>query len=52
LVNNQNSKEKISTRSLGRWRNDLTEIERKDFDNVAGELLITLGYVGSKDWLN
>ena len=52
LVNNQNSKEKISSRSLGRWRDDLTENERKDFDNVAGELLLTLGYVDSKDWMS
>jgi hypothetical protein len=51
LVNNQNSKEKVSSRSLGRWRDDLTENEKKDFDNVAGELLITLGYVDSKGWL-
>jgi hypothetical protein len=52
LVNNQNSKEKVSSRSLGRWRDDLTENEKKDFDDVAGELLITLGYVDSKGWLN
>ena len=52
LVNNQNSKEKVSNRSLGRWRDDLTENERKDFDNVAGELLLTLGYVDSKDWMS
>jgi hypothetical protein len=52
LVNNQNSKEKVSSRSLGRWRDDLTENEKKDFDNVAGELLITLGYVDSKGWLS
>jgi protein-tyrosine sulfotransferase len=52
LVNNQNSKEKVSNRSLGRWRSDLTLDEKKDFDNVAGELLIALGYVDSKDWLN
>ena len=51
LVNNQNSKEKVSNRSLGRWRDDLTVDEKKDFDNVAGELLIALGYVDSRDWL-
>lgn len=51
LVNNQNSKEKISNRSLGRWSNDLTCEEKRDFDNVAGELLLTLKYVDSKDWL-
>jgi protein-tyrosine sulfotransferase len=51
LVNNQNSKEKISSRSLGRWRNDLTADEKKDFEDVAGELLIALGYVDSNQWL-
>lgn len=52
LVNNQNSKEKISNRSLGRWRTDLSADEKQEFDNVAGELLISLGYVDSKSWLN
>ena len=51
LVNNQNSNEEISNRSLGRWRKDLTVAERKDFENVAGELLIALGYVDNSQWL-
>jgi len=51
LVNNQNSKEKVSSRSLGRWRKDLTVDEKKDFEDIAGELLITLDYVDSNQWL-
>ncbi len=51
LVNNHNSKEKISDRSLGRWRNDLTNDEKKEFEDIAGELLIALGYTESNQWL-
>ena len=51
LVNNQNSKEKISNRSLGRWRKDLTATEKRDFHDVAGELLIALGYEDNNHWL-
>jgi protein-tyrosine sulfotransferase len=51
LINNQNSTEKISIRSLDRWRNDLSDREKKDFEDVAGELLIALGYVESNGWL-
>jgi len=51
LVNNHNSKEKISYQSLGRWRNDLTAHEKREFEDIAGELLIALDYVDSNEWL-
>ena len=51
LVNNRNSNKKVSNQSLGRWASDLTLAERKDFDNVAGQLLIALGYVKNSDWI-
>ncbi|MDB4000943.1 sulfotransferase [bacterium] len=50
LVNNQNSKDKVSTTSMGRWSRDLSSDEKRDFMNVAGELLITMGYVEDHSW--
>lgn len=51
LVNNHNSNGKISNQSLGRWRNDLTANEKREFVDIAGELLIVLDYVDSNEWL-
>ena len=50
LVNNQNSKEKISTQSIGRWENGLNNKEKYDFIDIAGELLVTLGYTEDHTW--
>ena len=50
LVNNQNSKEKISTKSVGRWSQDLSPEEKRDFIDVAGELLIAMGYAEDHSW--
>jgi hypothetical protein len=51
LVNNQNSKDKISTQSIGRWQEDLCYQERHDFMDVAGELLLSLDYVKDHAWI-
>lgn len=50
LVNNQNSKDKISTRSIGRWREGLSYKEKADFIDIAGELLISLNYAEDHLW--
>ena len=50
LVNNHNSKDKISTQSIGRWQNGLGYKDRCDFIDVAGELLISLDYVKDHSW--
>lgn len=50
LVNNKNSKDKISNKRVGRWANNLTPQEKTDFVNVAGELLLSLGYVDDHLW--
>jgi hypothetical protein len=50
LVNNKNSKDIISTKSLGRWHQTLSAQEKSDFVDIAGELLITLGYVEDHLW--
>tara|TARA_B110000503_G_C7093676_1_gene390548 strand:- start:452 stop:1399 length:948 start_codon:yes stop_codon:yes gene_type:complete len=50
LVNNQNSKDKISAKSVGRWSQDMSSEEKRDFNDVAGELLIAMGYAEDHSW--
>jgi hypothetical protein len=50
LVNNQNSKDKISVNIVGRWSQDLSPEEKRDFIDVAGELLIAMGYEEDHSW--
>jgi len=52
LVNNQNSKDEISVKSVGRWSQDLSPEEKRDFIDVAGELLITMEYAEDHSWAN
>lgn len=40
----------IYSRSIGRWRRDLSAEDRKLFKQMAGALLIELGYASSDDW--
>lgn len=50
LVNNANAVEKITGKSVSRWRRDLSPAERQVFVDVAGELLIVAGYVPDHSW--
>jgi len=50
LVNNQNSKDKISSKSVGRWSQELSSEEKREFTDVAGELLIAMGYAEDYSW--
>jgi len=49
-LNNAGASSPISAKSVGRWVRDLTQNERQDFIDIAGELLITLGYEADHDW--
>ena len=50
FATNHNAAGPISQASIGRWRSELSRDERIDFDNVAGELLIALGYTDTHEW--
>lgn len=52
VLNNPGASAAIVGRSAGRWRRDLTEAERAVFVDIAGELLIALGYEGDHQWVN
>lgn len=51
-MNNHNASQMISAKSIGRWKADLTHHERIEFANIAGELLISLGYAKDASWIN
>jgi Sulfotransferase family len=51
FLTNENAAGPISQASVGRWRHELSPNERSDFDNIAGELLINLGYADDHDWV-
>lgn len=36
--------------SVGHWRSDLTATERRAFIDIAGELLVALGYAPDHAW--
>lgn len=52
FLNNRNAADAISSRSIARWKRDLSQSEREDVARIAGELLITLGYADSSDWVH
>ncbi len=52
FLNNANAADTISTKSLARWKRDLSQAEREDVSRIAGQLLIALGYTQSNDWVN
>jgi hypothetical protein len=52
LMCNANAADPISRSSIGRWRRDLSLNERHEFVDVAGELLLALGYVSDHEWVN
>lgn len=49
-LNNSEASAGISPRSVGRWAKDLRPEERQTFVDIAGELLITLGYASDHAW--
>jgi protein-tyrosine sulfotransferase len=51
FLTNENAAGPISRASVGRWRHELSHDERVDFDNIAGELLIAVGYADDHDWV-
>ena len=40
----------VYTSAVGRWRWDLSEADREAVKDVAGDLLVELGYADDKDW--
>lgn len=40
----------LASGSIGRWRRDLSEVDKKAFKTPAGELLIELGYADDDRW--
>lgn len=51
-TNSRNASRPICTTSIGRWTSELGQSERRRFVDVAGELLLTLGYVQDHSWVN
>lgn len=49
-LNNAGASAPISSKSVGRWKKDLSASEQQQFINIAGELLITLGYEPDHSW--
>jgi len=49
-MNNAGAARPITPKSIGRWKTDLKETERNAFIDVAGELLIALGYANDHTW--
>ncbi len=52
LLNSAGAASEVHSRSVGRWRRDLSPAERVDFARVAGELLIALGYAPDSSWID
>jgi len=40
----------VHSRSLGRWKRDMSDEDRAAFKEVAGDLLVALGYEEGPDW--
>jgi hypothetical protein len=52
LLNNHEAAGPIRDSRIGRWRTEMSALERKTFRNIAGELLLSLGYVSDETWIN
>jgi len=50
MPQNIRARKPIDKSALGRWRRDLAPSERELFKELAGDLLIELGYETSNDW--
>lgn len=51
-LNNAGAARPISAKSVGRWKTDLRADERSAFVDIAGELMIALGYVSDHTWVD
>jgi hypothetical protein len=51
-LNNPGADRPIERGSLNRWEKDLTPEEQHTFNNIAGHLLIALGYAKDDSWLD
>lgn len=51
-LNNERASSAISSKSIGRWSSDLSVDECQRFIDIAGEMLITLGYVNNHSWVS
>jgi len=49
-LNNPDASSSITPKAIGRWERDLSGVERRVVDDIAGELLITLGYAPDHAW--
>lgn len=47
---NPEAKKPVTDESIGRWKRDLTPDEREVFNELAGGLLVEMGYENSSDW--
>jgi hypothetical protein len=52
LLNNPDAAGAISRASLGRWRRELDPADRRALADIAGELLVVLGYTDGCDWVD
>tara|TARA_R110002073_G_scaffold118918_5_gene259372 strand:+ start:336265 stop:337200 length:936 start_codon:yes stop_codon:yes gene_type:complete len=51
-LNNERAASAISNKSVGRWKTNLSRQEGDAFVDIAGELLIALGYVTDHSWID
>jgi hypothetical protein len=51
FINNPNAAGSINKEAVGRWRRELSLQEREQVANIAGELLVALGYATGSEWL-
>lgn len=49
-LNNPNAQQTVVSKSVGRWKRDLSPEERRTFIRLAGELLMALGYAADHSW--
>lgn len=49
-LNNPGAGSRITPKAIGRWARDLSESERRVVRDIAGELLIALGYADDRAW--
>lgn len=52
LLHNPGAAGAVTKKAMGRWRKDLSLVERANVNRIAGELLKILGYTESDDWVN
>jgi hypothetical protein len=50
IPQNFRAREPIYKSAYGRWINEFTEQDKAFFKEIAGDLLIELGYESNNDW--